>query len=237
MSPTARPLARIVVRRAELARRRRPGAAGDGGAAAPFCRRRTSRSRPCRRSRRSFAKTPTCGPTACSTLPSDRRRAVAALEGGGFDVGVLFPNSFRSAWSSAARGVPAAMGLCARAGAAAADARSRPPRRRGVVAPGRLLPGLVRGLGVAVRRRRAAAHGRSRAQRDARGAGAARAGSACSDGRAARRRSRPGAAYGQAKQWPPGSHGRGRRRGSSASVQATVRAASARRTIARRRVR
>jgi heptosyltransferase-2 len=38
-------------------------------------------------------------------LPARMRDAVAVLEGEGFDLGVLFPNSFRSAWITRRRAV------------------------------------------------------------------------------------------------------------------------------------
>lgn len=44
-------------------------------------------------------------------LPGSSQAAVAALRGGGFDLGILFPNSFRSAWQLWRAGVPARWGF------------------------------------------------------------------------------------------------------------------------------
>src|SRR5439155_8868876 len=45
-------------------------------------------------------------PDRLLVVSTEAREAVATLEGGGFDLGILFPNSFRSAWRLRRAGVP-----------------------------------------------------------------------------------------------------------------------------------
>lgn len=49
-------------------------------------------------------------PDAVIELPSSTRAAIAMLEGQGCDTGILFPNSFRSAWQFWRAGIPARWG-------------------------------------------------------------------------------------------------------------------------------
>jgi heptosyltransferase II len=133
-------------------------------------------------------------------LPSGTRAAVAMLEGEAVDAGVLFPNSFGSAWQFWRAGIPERWGYPTSGRGLLLTRRSPRPRRTGVVHQADYYRDLVRGLGVAcddgelprlaphapsVERARAllAQHG---VATEARLVGMA-----------------PGAAYGQAKQWPP----------------------------------
>jgi heptosyltransferase-2 len=130
-------------------------------------------------------------------LPHASREAVAALEGGAFDAGVLFPNSFGAAWKLARAGVGERWGY-ATAGRRWLLTR-RVTRVRGIVHQADYYRALVRGLGIecddalpAIQPSAASAE-RAAALLAARGvaAGTRLVGIA------------PGAAYGQAKQWPP----------------------------------
>jgi heptosyltransferase-2 len=62
-------------------------------------------------------------------LPTDTRGAVALLEGEGFDIGILLPNSFRSAWQFWRAGVPERWGI-ARSGRGFLLTRRAPRRLR-----------------------------------------------------------------------------------------------------------
>lgn len=137
-------------------------------------------------------------PDTVLVTPSSPREAVKALREGRFDLGVLFPNSFRSAWSLRRAGVPERWGFAR--GARGFLLTRRSPRSG--IAGGHhsdYYRALVRGLGVecddrppamtasAVSRQTAALLlSRAGVAGDARLIGIA-----------------PGAAYGQAKQWPP----------------------------------
>lgn len=133
-------------------------------------------------------------------LPSPTRDAVATLEGEGFNLGILFPNSFRSAWQFWRARIPARWGYSTSGRGVLLTRRSRPENRSGVRHQSEYYRDLVTGLGVScddeavpriaprhpsVERATAllTAHG---VPLDAPLVGFA-----------------PGAAYGQAKQWPP----------------------------------
>jgi heptosyltransferase-2 len=127
------------------------------------------------------------------------REAVAMLEGGGFDLGVLFPNSFRSAWRMKRAGIRERWGRSTFQRGWLLTKRSVRDRGRGVVHQCDFYRQLVRGLGVecddspprlAVSEPSAARAETILAERRI-PAGARLVGFA------------PGAAYGQAKQWPP----------------------------------
>jgi len=136
-------------------------------------------------------------PDAVLDVPALTRDAVRALRAGAFDLGVLFPNSFRTAWVLRRAGVPERWGFARGMRGALLTRRSRPG------APGGhhcdYYRALVRGLDVACddrppalrastgsRVRAAALLARAGVPEGARLVGVA-----------------PGAAYGQAKQWPP----------------------------------
>ena len=133
-------------------------------------------------------------------LPSGTRAAVAVLEGEGFDLGVLFPNSLRSAWQFRLARIRERWGYAKSGRGVLLTRRSRPAPRTGVVHQADYYRDLVSGLGVtcppalpprlaphapSVERATALLH-QHRVSDAARLVGFA-----------------PGAAYGQAKQWPP----------------------------------
>jgi heptosyltransferase-2 len=121
------------------------------------------------------------------------------LQGGGFDLGILFPNSFRSAWSMRRAGIPARWGYPTSARGWLLTRRSVPDRARGVVHQSDYFRRLVRGLGVPcgdeVPRLRVSAQSAERANAllAQRGVEPWRRLIAFA----------PGAAYGEAKQWLP----------------------------------
>lgn len=133
-------------------------------------------------------------------LPTGSSAAQATLEGGGFDVGVLFPNSFRSAWQFWRAGIPARWGLATSGRRLLLTKRSARAKRPGVTHQADYYRDLVAGLGVAEDAsslpRLAPSHPSAErahalltqygVQDDELLVGIA-----------------PGAAYGQAKQWPP----------------------------------
>src|SRR5262245_4687808 len=132
-------------------------------------------------------------------LPEATRAAVAALEGGAFDAGLLFPNSFRSAWQLARAGVGERWGFSTSGRSMLLTRRVARVRGRGVLHQSEYYRALVRGLDIAVDERppslRASAASAERAAALLR-----------QQGYVTGRRIvgiAPGAAYGQAKQWPP----------------------------------
>ena len=144
-------------------------------------------------------------PEAVLVLPESSRENVRALREGKFDLGVLFPNSFRSAWMLRRAGVPERWGIArsARGFLLTRKSDKRLSRQDRASGEGRhhadYYRALVRGLGVdcddrppslkaspASQASAATLLSRARVAGDARLIGVA-----------------PGAAYGQAKQWPP----------------------------------
>jgi heptosyltransferase-2 len=133
-------------------------------------------------------------------LADSTRERAAALDAGRFDLGILFPNSFRSAWQFRRGRIPERWGYATAARGILLTRASRPARRAGARHQSDYYRDLVTGLGIPcapdeppqVAPRAASAEGAARllqAQHvppDARLVGFA-----------------PGAAYGQAKQWPP----------------------------------
>ena len=128
------------------------------------------------------------------------RQIVDALRSGHFDVAVLFPNSFRSAWLLRRAGVPARWGYGPSARGWLLTKRSERSRTRGGRHQADYYRGLVRGLGVSCGDDlpRLSVSAPSAAEADALLArsGAGPAGTPLVG-------FAPGAAYGQAKQWPP----------------------------------
>jgi len=132
-------------------------------------------------------------------LPDGTNSVIGALEGGAFDAGLLFPNSFRSAWQLARAGVGERWGFAASGRGWLLTRRVRRPGRGEAVHQADYYRALVRGLDMpcddaapaigasAASVERAAALLRQRGVAD----GARLLGFA------------PGAAYGAAKQWPP----------------------------------
>jgi heptosyltransferase-2 len=133
-------------------------------------------------------------------LPEGRRASIAALAAGKFDTGILFPNSFRTAWELRRAGVPERWGY-ATAGRGVLLTRKAPrPSGGGVRHHSEYFRALVRGLDVPCGdmppRLMASAGSLERA--DALLGATGRSASGPLIGFA------PGAAYGQAKQYPPG---------------------------------
>lgn len=132
-------------------------------------------------------------------LPAQSRAAIAALEGGGFDLGILFPNSFRSAWQLRRAGVRERWGYPTAGRRWLLTRRSSRDKATKGLHQSDYYRSLVRGLdidcgddrpeikptGPSMERATALLTER-RVPPDVRLAGFA-----------------PGAAYGQAKQWPP----------------------------------
>lgn len=139
-------------------------------------------------------------PDRVTDLPVATRAAIATLEGGGFDIGILFPNSFRAAWQLWRAGVTARWGYPTAGRRLLLTRKSRPVRRAGPVHQADYYRQLVSGLGVPCApdeaprlAARAPSDERARALLAQYGVrpGARLVGFA------------PGAAYGLAKQWPP----------------------------------
>ena len=135
-------------------------------------------------------------PDAVMELSGSSRAVVAALAGGRFDLGVLFPNSFRSAWQLWRAGIPGRWGFATSGRGPLLTTRS--PRARGVMHQSDYYRALVTGLAVppVADNPRLAPSAASRARaaallEDSHVAPAARL--VCLA---------PGAAYGSAKQWP-----------------------------------
>jgi heptosyltransferase-2 len=133
-------------------------------------------------------------------LPRATRDAVAVLEGGGFDAGLLLPNSFRSAWQFRRAGIRERWGFAASGRALLLTRRIRRPRGQGVIHQSDYYRALVRGLDVPCDAGEAPWIA-PRTPSIERAAGLLAA-------RGVRRDVplvgfAPGAAYGAAKQWPP----------------------------------
>jgi len=138
-------------------------------------------------------------PDAVVDLPDRPRAQVAALAAVHAEIGILFPNSFRSAWSLVRAGVAERWGY-ARAGRGFLLSKpARPARVRGVQHQADYYRALVRGLGM-VCDDQAPSVQVGAASRDL----AARVLGERGVPQGARLVAfAPGTAYGQAKQWPP----------------------------------
>jgi heptosyltransferase-2 len=138
-------------------------------------------------------------PDAVLDLSGSPREMVQRLASPAFDLGVLFPNSFRSAWIFRQAGIRERWGYATPARGWLLTRRARRVRGAGSRHMVDYYRRLVRGLGVAAAedppRLRA-----SPASDAAAAAVLARAGLEPASGFVA---FAPGAAYGQAKQWPP----------------------------------
>ncbi len=132
-------------------------------------------------------------------LPASPAGIVAALRGGRFDLAVLLPNSFRSAWMAWRARIPARWGYAAGGRGWLLTRRVRPPRRSTRRHQAEYYRALVSGLGCeadASLLPRVGVSPASLARADALLAGHGLPPDALLVGFA------PGAAYGQAKQWP-----------------------------------
>jgi lipopolysaccharide heptosyltransferase II len=138
-------------------------------------------------------------PDAVLELPEKTRDAVDALKAGAFDVGILFPNSFGSAWQFRSAAIPARWGYPTAGRGILLTRRSRRPGRRGGRHLADYYRDLVRGLEIDCGddEPRVAASASSASRADALLAERGVSPSTPLVGFA------PGAAYGQAKQWPP----------------------------------
>ncbi len=129
-------------------------------------------------------------------LPASKREVARVLAEGRFDVGLLLPNSWRSAWQFRRAGMAERWGYAASARGLLLTRSVRRPR--GVLHQADYYRHLVRGLGIAGQAERAprlAATPASLAEADRLLAGGEGSGPLVGFA--------PGAAYGQAKQWPP----------------------------------
>ena len=137
-------------------------------------------------------------PDSVVTFASDAvERAV--LRRGQFDLGVLFPNSFGSAWTLRRAGVVQRWGYPTAWRGALLTKRSTPERRGGVQHHADYFRGVVRGLGIPCD---------DEPSRMQASAGSAKGAAALLDQRGVPSGARligfaPGAAYGEAKQWLP----------------------------------
>jgi heptosyltransferase II len=136
-------------------------------------------------------------PDALIEITVKSREIVAALRAGHFDLGVLFPNSFHSAWQLRQARVPERWGYGTSARGWLLTQRSSHVRTDGVQHQADYYRALVRGLGIACDDRlpRLSVSPQSAAQ--------ARALLAQAGSDRPLIGFAPGAAYGQAKQWPP----------------------------------
>ncbi len=132
-------------------------------------------------------------------VPSARRAAMTAIRDGRFDVGILFPNSFQSAWDLRRAGVGERWGFSTSARGLLLTKRSERERSRAASHHSDYFRALVRGLGIDVDGRppRVSVTDATRAKTDALLATHRVPPDAKLIGLA------PGAAYGEAKQWPP----------------------------------
>ena len=89
------------------------------------------------------------GPDRVIELPSPTRDAVAALEAEGFNLGILFPNSFRSAWQFWRARIPARWAYATSGRGLLLTRRSPSSRRSGVRHQADYYRDLVTGLGIA----------------------------------------------------------------------------------------
>ncbi len=132
-------------------------------------------------------------------LPESPRAAVATLAAGRFDLGVLFPNSFRSAWSMRQARIPARWGYARSMRGWLLTKPAVRPAVHGVVHQADYYRALVRGLGIPC--------DDDPPRITVRGASLETAARVLAErGLPAGRRMiafAPGAAYGEAKQWPP----------------------------------
>jgi heptosyltransferase-2 len=147
-----------------------------------------------------FREETNAAPDRVIELPSSTRDAVAALEGEGFDAGLLFPNSWRSAWQFFRARIPQRLGYATSWRGMLLTQRSRPTHRDDVTHQADYYRDLVRGLDIPCEQPevpRVRPGPPSKARADALLAQLKVAADARLVGFA------PGAAYGHAKQWPP----------------------------------
>jgi heptosyltransferase-2 len=88
------------------------------------------------------------GPDDIIEVSETLREAVAMFQGGGFELGILFPNSFRSAWGMRRAGIPSRWGYPTSVRGWLLTRRSAPERLQGVIHQSDYFRRLVRGLGI-----------------------------------------------------------------------------------------
>ena len=148
-----------------------------------------------------FRETTAAAPDAVLELGEKDRDVRAALRAGQFNLCVLFPNSFRSAWQARRSGIRERWGYATSARRWLLTLASKPPKRSGVSHQMDYYSDLVSGLGIAV----ATEKGDRILEPSAVSAAQAELllGRHGLGGNARLVALQPGAAYGQAKQWPP----------------------------------
>ncbi len=146
-----------------------------------------------------FREVTAAQPDQIIEVAADRRAALTTIRAGHFDLGILLPNSFQSAWELRRAGVPDRWGYATSGRGVLLTRRSTRERTRGVRHHADYFRALAHGLGIAVDERppHVTASPATRAQADALLAQLRVPPNATIVGLA------PGAAYGQAKQWPP----------------------------------
>lgn len=140
-------------------------------------------------------------PDQVLVLPTEHRAAVSALRTGRFDIAMLYPNSFRTAWQVRAAGIPERWGYArAQRGWLLTRRALRPKGTRGHGPEHHVdyYRNLVRGLGIPVDDVPPRVEATPKSRESARRVLGAWAGEQTPIVLMA-----PGAAYGQAKQWPP----------------------------------
>src|SRR6185503_14457001 len=95
-----------------------------------------------------FREDTDAAPDRVIELPVRTRDAVAALEGEGFGLGILFPNSFRSAWQFRRARIRERWGYPTAGRSLLLTQASRPPKQRAVAHQADYYRDLVRGLGI-----------------------------------------------------------------------------------------
>jgi len=147
-----------------------------------------------------FREDTDAAPDQVLELPDSRSGVTAALRGGRFDLAVLMPNSFRSAWQVWRAGIPARWGYATAGRGVLLTRRAPRPPRTPLRHQSAYYGALATGLGMLVepdRLPRLRPSHASLARADALLAERHVSPDAPLVGLA------PGAAYGQAKQWPP----------------------------------
>jgi heptosyltransferase-2 len=146
-----------------------------------------------------FREATAAHPDSVLEIPPAGKAVVAAIRGGQFDLGILLPNSFQSAWSLRQAGVPERWGYATSARGLLLTRKSQPERSSGIHHHADYFRALIRGLGITVDDGppRVEATAATRAKTDALLAQLRVPADAAMVGLA------PGAAYGEAKQWPP----------------------------------
>jgi heptosyltransferase-2 len=147
-----------------------------------------------------FREETDAAPDQVLELPRSRAGVTAALKGGRFDLAILFPNSFRSAWQVWRAGIPGRWGYATSGRGVLLTRRAKRPSKSAAVHQADYYRALAASLGMPADADRLPRLRPSHAS-------LARADALLAERRVAASASlvalAPGAAYGQAKQWPP----------------------------------